>query len=158
MQYSRVMPPPPAKIACALQYSFQVEHCQFRLESCQYLNAQILLEWLYGIGNLVSMFQFKLSIIPRIFPGWNFDFFTSNPYQKLYYFSTGAIIWPPCRKDNFVRTKKLPILGKEDGLKWSFYKLKNVKLWIKHFLLLCHHLQPCVQGPCLLINWVYHTH
>ena len=76
----------------------------------------------------LTMFQFKLSNIPRIFQGWTFDFFTSNPYQKLYYFSTGAIIWPPCRKDNFVRTKKIPILGLKDGLKWRLLQTKECKI------------------------------
>ena len=133
MRNSRLMPIPPPqrenRVSCAFQYSFQAEHYQLRIESCQYLKCSDFVGVaIWNWFNLVSLFQFKLSIIPRIFQGWTFDFLTSNPYQKLYYFSTGAIIWPPCRKDNFVRTKKIPILGEKDGLKWRLLQTKECKI------------------------------
>ena len=107
--------------------AFQAEHCQFRLESCQYLKClDFVGVAIWNWFNLVSLFQFKLSIIPRIFQGWTFDFLTSNPYQKLYYFSTGAIIWPPCRKDNLVRTNCLPIWGKK--MDWRLLQTTECKI------------------------------
>ena len=61
----------PIKISLVMRYSRKSRlHCNvlsklntvnLDLSLANILNAWILLEWLYGIGNLVSMFQFKLS-------------------------------------------------------------------------------------------------
>ena len=61
MRYLRVMPPPPRKSRVHCDILSKLNTINLDLSLANILNAQIFWEWLYGICNLVSMFQFKIS-------------------------------------------------------------------------------------------------